>query len=272
MYTHPLFLPDLPIDHHLVSITTSSSYALKHDTVFLSDFQAALNHQVFTWQEKMLQDALHQRDILIQQAKPDTDVSNVHELPFHTWIQDATPIAALTAATKRLLWHQRLGHPSDQYLYTAHKFIDGVPNFKHHDPVLDKCPVCIRSKQPKTPGCGNTMKATHPMQGYSINLAFTGQISKDSDRRVDYLGLHGERAWILIKDHFSWYLFGTSLKSKGSPLNWLCNHLSFYNPGVGTNCGRYVHMDQGGELYKNPRVQIFFEQQSFQNLSYWSRC
>ena len=100
---------------------------------------------------------------------------------FTTWIQDATPIAALTAATKRLLWHQCLGHPSDQYLYTAHKFINGVPNFKHHDPVLDKCPVCIRSKQPKTPGCGTTMKDNCPMQGYSINLAFTGRISKDSD-------------------------------------------------------------------------------------------
>ena len=32
---------------------------------------------------------------------------------FTTWIQDATPIAALTAATKRLLLHQCLGHPSD---------------------------------------------------------------------------------------------------------------------------------------------------------------
>ena len=135
MYTHLLFLPDLPIDHHLASVTISSAYALKNDPVFLSEFQDALNHQVFTWQENMLQYALHQRDICIQQAKTDTEVSTVHELPFHTWIQDATPIAALTAATKRLLWHQRLGHPSDQYLYTSHKFIDGVPNFKHHNPV-----------------------------------------------------------------------------------------------------------------------------------------
>ena len=82
---------------------------------------------------------------------------------FTTWIQEATPIAALTAATKHLLWHQHLGHPSDQYLYTVHKFIDGVPTFKHHDPVLDKCPVCIRYKQTKTPGCGTTVKATRPM-------------------------------------------------------------------------------------------------------------
>ena len=107
------------------------------------------------------------------------------------------------------------------------------------------------------------MKATRPMQGYSINIALTGQISKDSDQRVEYLGLHGERAWILVKDHFSRYLFGTCLELECSPLNWLCTHLSFYNPIVGTNCGCYVHMDQGGELYKNPRVCKMFEQQGF---------
>lgn len=99
----------------------------------------------------MLQHVLHQCDVLIQQSKTN-EVSTAADLPFHIWIQDATPIAALTAATELLLWHQSLGHPSDQYLYTAHKFINGVPNFKHHDLVLDKCSVCIRSEQPKTPG------------------------------------------------------------------------------------------------------------------------
>ena len=71
---------------------------------------------------------------------------------------------------------------------------NGVPNFKHNDPVLEKCPICIRLEQSKTPDQGTTMKATRPIQGYSINLAFTGQISKYFDQCVDYLGLHGERA------------------------------------------------------------------------------
>ena len=43
-------------------------------------------------------------------------------------------------------WHQRLGHPSDHYLHNAHKYVQGVPQFKHQDGVLDKCPACIRAK------------------------------------------------------------------------------------------------------------------------------
>ncbi len=44
----------------------------------------------------------------------------------------------LHVRAERLLWHQRLGHPSDHYLYNAHKHIEGVPCFQHHDPVLEQ--------------------------------------------------------------------------------------------------------------------------------------
>jgi hypothetical protein len=55
-------------------------------------------------------------------------------------------VLSIRAATERLLWHQRLGHPSDFYLYRAHEHVDGVPKFKHFDPILEQCPTCIRSK------------------------------------------------------------------------------------------------------------------------------
>ena len=41
----------------------------------------------------------------------------------------AIPIYAIRSCTEKLLWHQRLGHPCDEYLYNAHKFITGVPKF-----------------------------------------------------------------------------------------------------------------------------------------------
>ena len=118
-----------------------------------------------------------------------------------------------------MLWHQRLGHPSDQYLYTAHQFIDGVPQFKHSDPVLDRCPACIRSEQPKTPGTSTTKKATRPFQGFSINVGFAGQSRKDPKKYTEFTGIHGEKCWIIIKDHFTDYCFGECLKNKAPPLN-----------------------------------------------------
>ena len=46
--------------------------------------------------------------------------------------RDTIPINALyiRTQTERLLWHQRLGHPCDKYLYKAHTAINGVPQFK----------------------------------------------------------------------------------------------------------------------------------------------
>ena len=159
-------------------------------------------------------------------------IKAIADLPIHEWIQDLTPVRSICKLTERLLWHQRLGHPSDSYLYTAHKYIDGVPKFKHQDPVLEQCPTCIRSEQPKTPGRSTTMKATRPFQGWSCDMAFSGMVSKN-DRRKDYVGLHGETCWILFKDHFTGYLFGRCQKTKGTPLNWIRDLLNQYCPGNG---------------------------------------
>jgi hypothetical protein len=125
---------------------------------------------------------------------------------------DATPhiyhqVFALSQATERLLWHQRLGHPSDHYLYNAHRHIVGVPTFKHMDPVLDACPVCIRSKQTKSAaGPNSTQTATIPFQGgLSIDFSFAGTHSANLSRAADFVGFNGETCWILIADHFSWF-------------------------------------------------------------------
>ena len=112
------------------------------------------------------------------------------ELPIDAMIKNATDVNAIRSQTERLLWHQRLGHTSDDRLYTAHKFVDGVPKFKHFDPILEKCPTCIRSKQTKEPaGPNTTRRATRPFQGLSIDFGFSGVKSKNKERRKDYIGL-----------------------------------------------------------------------------------
>ena len=85
----------------------------------------------------MLEKVMVQRMDLIQNTTTYEQLYLAADLPYVKWIQEATPLKAIRAQTERLLWHQRLGHPSDYYLYTAHKYIDGVPKFKHNDPILE---------------------------------------------------------------------------------------------------------------------------------------
>ena len=95
-------------------------------------------------------------------------------------INKSIPVYAIKAKTDKLLWHQRLGHPCDKYLYNAHKFIDGVPKFDRQTPILNQCPSCsIQAKQTKFPaGPHSTRTATKPYQGLSIDFCFTGISSK----------------------------------------------------------------------------------------------
>ena len=184
--------------------------------------------------------------------------NSYHGLPFHEYIQQQTPLASIKAATERMLWHQRLNHPSDYYLYNAHKHIDGVPQFKHMDPILETCPTCIQAKQTKEAAGPNTTRvAVYPFQGLSVDFSFSGMKSKNDDtRRSDYVGLNGETCWILITDHKTRQTYGDTRISKGSPIEWLKQFLTDHSPDC---LDKYVYMDQGGELYKNPEVRRLFQ-------------
>jgi len=260
-----------------------------------------------------------------------------HLLPFHEYIQANTPVSTIKAATKRLLWHQRLGHPSDYYLFNAHRHADGVPQLPHMDRVLDIGPTCIRSKQTKNAAGGNTTRtAEQPYQGLSTNFSFSasgtrlkntfnrfpigtkvkkkfvdkmfkGKVIRNPEDtterdpndddfgettqswRVEYedqeqedcneremeriaygnlpccdphkhqgdehIGLNRETSWILVTDHFSRMKHGNTRVSKASPIDWLRDFLEKHAPACS---GKYVFMDQGGELYNNPEVCKLF--------------
>lgn len=139
----------------------------------------------------------------------------------------STPVRATRKETERLLWHQRFGHPSDCYLYNAHKHIKGVPKFKHLDPILETCPTFVRAKQTKeAPGNNTTRTATVPYQGLSIDFSFAGQKSKNSERARDFVGLNGETCWILVTDHVSRMKHGHTRISKASLISWLHEFLT----------------------------------------------
>ena len=73
----------------------------------------------------------------------------------------------IQASTEKLLWHQIIGHPCNNYLYNAQKYIDGVPKFSNtNSKVLDQCPTFIQAKISKTPhGHVTTRVSTKPYQG-----------------------------------------------------------------------------------------------------------
>jgi hypothetical protein len=172
------------------------------------------------------------------------------------------PVNSIKAATERMIWHQRLGHPSDYYLYHAHQFVDGVPQFKHHDPVLERCPTCIQAKQRKEPaGPNSTMTATENYQGLSIDFSFSGTRSKDKSRSRDYVGMNGETCYLLVVDHHSGCYHGVTRISKACPINWLSDFLDDHATPAPD---KYVYLDQGGELYHNPKVRQLFARHKYQ--------
>ena len=247
-YTNALIPPTVDATHPDASPTNSIDVLKQDDSDFADACARATIQTIAAYQEE--------EQHLLLQALRDVPVA-FHDLPFHEYIQRSTPVTAISQATERLLWHQRLGHPADHALYHFHENTAGVPRFKHMDAVMDKCPTCIRAKQTKEPaGPNSTRTATRPHQGYSIDFSFSGTMSKDSTRSTDYVGLNGETSWILIQDHFTGERFGDTRVSKAAPITFL---RAFLQQNAPTCSGKYVIMDQGGELYHNPEVVRLFE-------------
>ena len=166
-------------------------------------------------------------------------------------------IHSIRGRTERMLWHQRLEHPSDKYLYRAHKFVRGVPKFQHEVPVLTTCSTCIEAKQVKSaPGENTTLTAKQPFQGLSLDFMFSGMQSKNRNRRTDFLGYNGETSAIVVLDHFTGQLYGDARMSKATPIHWIRHFLDNHKA---TCENKYVFMDQGGELYHNPEVRKLFK-------------
>ena len=145
---------------------------MKNDPGFVQAVNVAAIETAVAYEE-------YQLNLLEESFLPDSP--SLQEHPFKQLIIQSIPIRKIRADTLRILWHQRLGHPCDEYLYSAHKWIDGVPKFKRRSNVLSHCSTCIQAKQTKTAASPNsTKKAIHFGQGLSINFAFSGVTSKNT--------------------------------------------------------------------------------------------
>ena len=247
-FTHPLILPEQPLNSPYATTSNSIELALHEDPLFSLQCSRATNNAI-----KTIRNNRHE---IIDRALPLLPAA-LRDIPFKLISDQHIPIYAIRTQTQKLLWHQRLGHICDDTLYSAHNYIDGVPKFKRVTSILDQCPTCIQAKMSKSArGHSNTRKATQPYEGLSIDFSFSGMKSSDTDRRSDYEGINGETSWIVVTDHFTGMKHGDTRISKAAPVSWLRHFLDQYKP---RHChSLYVHMDQGGELYNNPKIRNLF--------------
>ena len=97
-------MPNLDAQHPRATIYNSFALALLEDKQFANDCYRANADRVQMFQQRAHDNIL---------AELHTLPIDPEELPLDAIISNATPINAIRAQTERLLWHQRLGHPSD---------------------------------------------------------------------------------------------------------------------------------------------------------------
>ena len=188
----------------------------------------------------------------ISGVDPDPRQSALDATPFCELIVQSIPVNKICVETERVLWHQWLCHLCDEYLYSAHEFIDGVQKFKQRSDMMLKCSTCIKTRMNKTtPGPSSTKRAVHHVQGLSIDFSFSGVKSKNTNGRKDYVGINGETCRVLITDHHTGMQYGKTCQSKASSIEWLRQWLQVHSPNLEN---KYFFMDQGCELYSNPSI------------------
>ena len=144
MYTHGLILPTFDRNHPLASHLNCIELLKEHDPDFEDECRRAVICNMI-YQHDLQSKELFEQVKSMPMALRDKYMNDLSHLSTQN-----VPIHSIHAKTEKMLWHQRLGHPSDKYLYRAHKFVDGVSKFKHESAVLSTCPTCIEAKQVKS--------------------------------------------------------------------------------------------------------------------------
>ena len=113
-YTHPLIVPDLPLNHPGANSYNSKEYAMKNDPDFVQAVNVAAIETDVAAIETDVAYQEHQLNLFEESFLPDSP--SLQEHPFKQLIMQSIPIRKIKADTLRILWHQRLGHPCDEYL------------------------------------------------------------------------------------------------------------------------------------------------------------
>ena len=119
------------------TIFNSQEKAYKEDKDFRKNCDLKIRQLVYEYQQKehiKLMNELQQVPV------------KYHNLPFHTWISNNTPIQALKTQAHEMLRHQRLIHLSSATLQSTYKYCDGISNlsnFAFDD--IKNCSTCIKA-------------------------------------------------------------------------------------------------------------------------------
>ena len=269
-YTYPLILPDVSLKSILATSLNCLDYALIHDDAFIKKCDKATVHAISQHRKAPLLTLIcKQLRILnhFDSLSGVTPVVNLCQAALEaTHLQDlilqSIPVNKIRVETERALWHQRLGHPCDEYLYSANKFINSVLKFKRRFNVMSRCSTCIKVKMTKSaPGPNSTKRAVHHGQDLSVDFSFSGVKSKNTGRCKNYVGINSEMCWVLITNHHTDMQYAKTCQSKASPIEWLQDWLHIYSPNLRD---KYVFMDQGGELYSNPDIVNVFQKHRYE--------
>ncbi|MBW0466040.1 hypothetical protein O181_005755 [Austropuccinia psidii MF-1] len=143
------------------------------------------------------------------------------------------PVKALISIGS--LWHQRLGHPSNQIVKTL-----GLP------PTSETCEVCLTGKLSLLSFSGSFEKAQHPLE--CIHLDVVGPISPSSNTGLKY--------FLTIVDQFTLFKTVMFLKTKSKAFNEFVKWEAFSKNFNNTRIKNLVS-DRGGE----------FENEQFKHLA-----
>ena len=110
-YTMPLIIPSgLKASDPSATIFNSKDKAYQDDKDFRKNCDAKTMQLIYEYQQK-------EHVKLINELE--TVPTQYHDLPFHKWISNNTPVHALKTQAHEMLWHQRLIHLSPSTLKSA---------------------------------------------------------------------------------------------------------------------------------------------------------
>ena len=184
----------------------------------------------------------------------------------------------LSAEVIHELWHQRLCHPGKTVTEHIHKTAEGVPNLTKSRNAFYKCRACDRSKiqsKPRTsvgpstkrianqskliPPVAPTMAGEHFFMDYGF-VRGSEYKSKDDEGRI-ITSIDGYRAYLIIVDSFSGYMWVMLAKSKDPPLEYVRD---FLQKNSNKKCQiKRVRTDQGGELWKSSKFKTMIHNSGF---------
>ena len=214
-----LYTPSMPVT--IVSPINVNSLIRQHNiqgTTLLKEndtFQYTVHHRLRN------SESIHLHGISINNlcyTPPAIPTNIIEESPVSN-IHTEITVHQLSKRTERMLWHQRLAHCGDQYLYNAHKHINGVPKFSRQDPIIDNCPTCMMAKlRKRNIETIQQRPTTEKYESIQLDIGFTGQTSKnEKSRQQNYKGYNGETCCLLIHDQHTKQISGECFVTKGAP-------------------------------------------------------